>query len=429
MQSIGNYRWKICVMVFIATTINYMDRVIIAILKSPLTIEFGWTETDYANIVVVFQICYSIGFIGFGKLIDKLGSKLGYALSSFLWSLAAISHGFASSTLGLMIARGALGISESGNFPAAIKTIAEWFPKKERALATGIFNSGSNIGAIIAPLIVPIIADKWGWKWAFIITGLVGFFWLISWFILYEVPKKVKGLSKVEFDYIHSCDDNIKNEDNVTNKISWGKLLLYKQTWAFAIGKFLTDPVWWFYLFWLPDFLEKQYLLTGTAKSMPLALAYSLSTIGCILGGWLPIVFINKGWQVVKARKLSMLIFAISILPVVFAQYLGTINVWLAVLVIGSAMGMHQAWSSNIFTTVSDMFPKNVTASVIGIGGMFGAIGGIIIAKFAGILFDYYAATGNNNKGYYIMFCICGCSYIIAWIIMQSLVPTAKKNK
>ena len=426
-QAIGKYRWTICAMVFFATTINYLDRAVISILKSPLTAEFHWTETDYANIVIAFQLCYAIGFLGAGRLIDKLGTKIGYALATALWSVAAIAHGFVTSTLGFMVARGGLGVTESGNFPAAIKTVAEWFPKKERAFATGIFNSGANIGAIIAPLTVPAIAEAWGWKWAFILTGVVGFIWLIFWFIIYEVPKKHKKLSKAEFDYIHSDPEEEKDELGITKTISWTKLLTYRQTWAFAIGKFLTDPVWWFYLFWLPDFLEKQYGLLGTAKSLPLALAYTLSTIGSVFGGWLPMWFMKKGWPVFRARKTSMLLFALAIVPVVFAQYLGSINMWLAVIMIGFAMGMHQAWSSNIFTTVSDMFPKSATASVTGIGGMFGAVGGILIARGAGKLFDYYKSIGDKDMGYFIMFIICGLAYLLAWLIIHFLVPKMKK--
>jgi ACS family hexuronate transporter-like MFS transporter len=425
--AIGKYRWTICGLVFFATTINYLDRAVISILKSPLTKEFAWSETDYANIVIAFQLCYAIGFLGAGQIIDRLGSKIGYAVATALWSVAAIAHGFVTSTLGFFVARGALGLTESGNFPAAIKTVAEWFPKKERAFATGIFNSGANIGAIVAPLTVPAIAELWGWKWAFILTGLVGFVWLIFWFILYEVPAKQKRLSATEYAHIHSDPEEVSQAAGPAKAISWARLLTFRQTWAFAIGKFLTDPVWWFYLFWLPDFLEKQYGLLGTAKSLPLALAYTLSTVGSVFGGWLPMWFIKNGMPVFKARKTSMLLFALAILPVVSAQYLGGINMWLAVIVIGLAMGMHQAWSSNIFTTVSDMFPKSTTASVTGIGGMFGAVGGILIAKSAGKLFDYYGALGDKGTGYLIMFIVCGIAYLLAWLVMHFLVPRLKK--
>ena len=320
-----------------------------------------------------------------------------------------------------------MGFTEAGNFPAAIKTIAEWFPKKERAFATGIFNSGANIGAIIAPLTVPFIAKQWGWQWAFILTGLIGFIWLALWFILYEVPKKHKKLSAAEFEFIHSDPEEEMTANGDYKKISWGKLLTYKQTWAFAVGKFLTDPVWWFYLFWLPDFLEKQYGLSKTDIALPLAFAYLMSTFGSVFGGWLPMMFIKKGWPVFRSRKTAMLIFAVCVLPVLAAQYVGAVNMWLAVIVIGFAMAAHQAWSANIFTTVSDMFPKSSTASVTGIGGMFGALGGILIAKSAGKLFDYYKSIGDKETGYLIMFVVCGSAYLLAWLLMHILVPKMKK--
>jgi ACS family hexuronate transporter-like MFS transporter len=435
-QTIGKYRWTICSLVFFATTINYLDRAVISLLKSTLTKEFTWSETDYANIVIAFQVCYAIGFLGAGRLIDKIGTKIGYALATTLWSIAAVSHALVTNTFGFFVARGALGFTEAGNFPAAIKTVAEWFPKKERAFATGIFNSGANIGAIIAPLTVPFIAQKWGWQWAFILTGLIGFIWLVCWFIIFEVPKKHKKLTAAEFEYIHSDTDETElSATSEEPKISWVKLLTYKQTWAFAIGKFLTDPVWWFYLFWLPDFLEKQYGLSKTAIALPLALAYLLSTAGSIFGGWLPMFFIKKGWSVFRSRKTAMFIFALCVIPVVAAQYMGGINMWLAVGVIGFAMAAHQAWSANIFTTVSDMFPKNATASVTGIGGMFGAVGGILIAKSAGKLFDFYKQKDpitqefirNPQTGYLILFLVCGSVYLLAWLIMHFLVPKMKK--
>ena len=426
-QAIGKYRWTICALVFFATTINYLDRAVISLLKSTLTKEFTWSETDYANIVIAFQVCYAIGFLGAGRLIDKLGTKIGYALATTLWSIAAVGHALVTSTTGFFVARGALGFTEAGNFPAAIKTVAEWFPKKERAFATGIFNSGANIGAIIAPLTVPFIAKQWGWQWAFILTGLIGFIWLALWFILYEVPKKHKKLSAAEFEFIHSDPEEEMTANGDYKKISWGKLLTYKQTWAFAVGKFLTDPVWWFYLFWLPDFLEKQYGLSKTDIALPLAFAYLMSTFGSVFGGWLPMMFIKKGWPVFRSRKTAMLIFAVCVLPVLAAQYVGAVNMWLAVIVIGFAMAAHQAWSANIFTTVSDMFPKSSTASVTGIGGMFGALGGILIAKSAGKLFDYYKSIGDKETGYLIMFVVCGSAYLLAWLLMHILVPKMKK--
>src|ERR1700730_3779090 len=427
-QAIGKYRWTICALIFFATTINYLDRAVISLLKSTLEVEFKWTETDYSNLLIAFQFAYAVGLLGVGRLIDRLGTKIGYALSLIAWSLSAIAHAFVKSTVGFFVARAVLGVSEAGNFPAAIKTVAEWFPKRERALATGIFNSGSNIGAILAPLTVPWIAQELGWRWAFIITGSIGLIWLIFWFWLYEIPAKQKRLGKPEYDYIHA-DDEVKEPDEVadTGKVPWGRLLVFKQTWAFVIGKFLTDPIWLFYLFWLPDFLKKQYGLTGTATSLPIALVYTLSSFGSIFGGWLPFFLIRKGWPVFRARKTSMLIYAFAVIPVVFAQLLGSVNMWLAVLIIGLAASAHQAWSANIFTTVSDMFPKKTVASVTGIGGMAGAVGGILIARLAGLLLDYYKPLGKDHVAYYIMFFICGAAYLIAWMIMHFLVPRMKR--
>lgn len=424
---VGSYRWTICSLVFFATTINYLDRAVISLLKSNLETEFRWTETDYSNIVIAFQLSYALGMLGIGRLIDKLGTKLGYALSITLWSVAAIGHALVKSTFGFIIARSALGVTEAGNFPAAIKTVAEWFPKRERALATGIFNSGTNIGAIIAPLTVPFIAVQWGWQWAFILTGVIGFLWLIAWFAVYEIPAKHAKLSKTEFDFINSDVDEATDAATQEKPVSWVKLLRFRQTWAFAMGKFLTDPVWWFYLFWLPAFLKAQYGVEGTATALPVALVYTLSTFGSIGGGWLPLKFIRGGMPVFKARKTSMLIYAFCAIPVLFSQYLGTFNMWLAVFIIGFAASAHQAWSANIFTTVSDMFPKKAIGSVTGIGGMFGGLGGMLIAKLAGLLFDHYKALGTIEIGYYIMFLVCGSAYLLAWLVMHLLAPKMKQ--
>lgn len=429
-QKMGAYRWTICGLIFFATTVNYLDRVVISLLKPYLAAAFEWDAVaeaaNYSNIEIAFKIAYALGMIFAGRIIDKLGTKIGYALATFLWSIAAVCHAFATGTLGFSVARIFLGVTEAGNFPAAIKAVAEWFPKKERALATGIFNSGSNIGAIIAPLTVPFIAEKWGWQWAFIITGMVGFVWLILWFIYYEVPAKQARLSQAEFDYIHSDVETEPVKEN-TERISWFKLLQFKQTWAFAIGKLLTDPIWWFYLFWLPDFLKKQYGLSSTELAIPTAMVYVISSIGSIGGGWLPLKLINKGWPIFKARKTSMLIYAFCVLPIIFAQLLGSINMWLAVLVIGFAAAAHQAWSANIFTTVSDMFPKKATASVTGIGGMFGGLGGILLSLLVQKrMFVYYEGIGQIQTGYYIMFFICGAAYLSGWLIMHLLTPKFK---
>lgn len=427
--AIGKYRWTICTLVFFATTINYLDRQVISLVKSDLDKEFNWTESDYANITVAFQLAYALGMFFVGRLIDRLGTKMGYAMSLLLWSIAAMGHALVNSTGGFFVARAALGVTEAGNFPAAIKTIAEWFPKRERALATGIFNSGTNIGAIIAPLTVPFIAVEWGWKWAFIITGAIGLIWLIFWFMAYEVPKKHKKLSAEEYDYIHSDQDEKIDETVIQEKVSWVKLLGYRQTWAFAVGKFLTDGVWWFYLFWLPSFLISGYGLTSTEIALPVALVYTIAAFGSIFGGWLPLHFIRKGWPVFKARKTSMLIYAFCALPVITAQLFGDTTMWYAVFIIGFGAAAHQAWSANIFTTVSDMFPKKAVGSVTGIGGMAGGLGGMVIAKFAGYLFDFYKSQGTIVTGYMIMFIICGFAYLLSWMIMHFLVPTMKTVK
>jgi ACS family hexuronate transporter-like MFS transporter len=424
----GNYRWTICALVFFATTVNYLDRSVISLLKSDLSKEFNWNDGDYANIEIAFKLMYAVGMLGAGRLIDKLGTKMGYLLATFLWSLAAVGHAFVTSTLGFIVARAGLGITESGNFPAAIKSTAEWFPKKERALATGIFNSGANIGAIVAPLSVPFIAANWGWKWAFIITGSLGFIWIVLWIIHYESPTRHKKVTKEEVDYILSDLEQEAKEKENTAKVSWFQLLKFRQTWAFVLGKFLTDPIWWFYLFWLPDFLESEYGLKGTAVSFPVAVVYMISTFGSVGGGWLPLRFIRGGWTVFRARKTSMLIYAFTVLPIVFAQILGEMNMWLAVIVIGIATSAHQAWSANIFTTVSDMFPKKAIGSVTGIGGMFGGLGGILLTLLVQKnMFVYYRSIGEIETAYYIMFIICGSAYLLAWGIMHLLAPRMER--
>jgi len=432
-DTIGKYRWTICSLIFFATTINYLDRAVISLLKPYIAAAFEWSKVEeienYTNIEIAFKLSYAFGMLFAGRFIDKVGTKIGYALATFLWSIAAVAHGFATGTLGFAVARAFLGVTEAGNFPAAIKATAEWFPKKERAFATGIFNSGTNVGAIAAPLSVPFIAESWGWQWAFIITGSIGFIWLILWFIYYEVPAKQKRLSQAEFDYIHSDTDE-QEAKKTQGDISWFKLLTFRQTWAFALGKLLTDPIWWFYLFWLPDFLKNQYALTNKGLALPTALVYVISTFGSIFGGWLPMKLINSGWSVFSARRTSMLIYALCVSPIIFAQVLGEINMWLAVLIIGFAAAAHQAWSANIFTTVSDMFPGKATASVVGIGGMFGGLGGILLSLLVQKeLFVYYEKLGSIQTAYYIMFFICGASYLVAWSVMQLLVPKPKMVK
>ena len=443
-QSIGNYRWTICGLLFFATTVNYLDRQVLSLLAPSLSEEFGWSNSDYANITAVFQFIYAISMLFAGRIIDKLGTKKGYVLAIVVWSLGAIMHayslpiGTAFSTVmvwvgvgavpisiaGFMLSRAVLGFGESGNFPAAIKAVAEYFPKKERSLATGIFNSGSNVGAILAPLTVPVIAEYYGWEFAFILVGAIGFLWIIFWYFLYEIPSKQKRLSKAEFDYIHHDCEIIAEEANTNvEKVSWLKLLGYKQTWAFVFGKFMTDGIWWFFLFWLPKYLEAQFNMKGTDIVLPLAVLYSMTMVGSIGGGWFPMYFINKGHNPYDGRMKAMLVIALFPLVVLLAQPLGYISFWMPVLLIGVGASAHQAWSANIFTTVSDMFPKKAIGSIIGIGGMAGGIGGVLVSKLGGYLFDYYDGLGHIQTGYTIMFVICAVAYLIAWSVMKLLVP------
>jgi ACS family hexuronate transporter-like MFS transporter len=424
LEKIGNYRWTICALIFFATTVNYLDRQVIALLKDDyLEPLFGWSETDYSNIVIAFQVAYALGMLFAGWFIDRIGTKIGYALSLTIWSIAAVLHAFARNTLGFAGARALLGLSEAGNFPAANKTTAEWFPKKERALAFGIFNSGTNVGAILAPMTVPVIALTMGWQWAFILTGAFGFLWLIFWLIFYDVPQRQKRLKKPEYDYIHSDEEPLQSGKEIRERVRWFSLLNYRQAWAFVVAKFMTDPVWWFYLFWLPSFLNKQYGMTKTDLVWPLATVYLMTTAGSIFGGWLSGYLIRKGWELFRARRTAMLTFALCVVPVIMSQALGNYNPWFAILIIGLAASSHQAWSANLFTTASDMFPKKAVASVTGLGGMAGAVGGILISRIAGVLLDHFKELGHIETGYYIMFIICGSAYLLAWIIFNILAP------
>ena len=421
-NKIGKYRWVVVALLFVATTINYLDRQVIGLLKPTLEKEFNWTETDYSNIVMAFAAAYALGLLLFGRVVDKIGTKKGYIISIIAWSLAAIGHAFAKSTLGFGVWRAALGLGESGNFPTAIKSVAEWFPKKERAFATGIFNSGANIGAVVAPIAVPWILGIYGWQMAFILTGAVGFIWLIFWIIFYEIPAKQTRLSKEEFDYIHSDDDEqMTTEDS----IPWLKLFGIRQTWAFVFGKLLTDPIWWFFLFWLPSYFATTFQLDLKKPSLELIFVYTATTIGSIGGGYLSGYFIKKGWTVFKARKTAMLFFAFAVLPIMLVQYAS--NKWQAVCLIALAAAAYQAWSANIFTTASDMFPKKALSSVIGIGGMAGSIGGILFPILVGWLLDTSKTAGNINTGYNILFVICGCAYLLAWGVMHLFTPKMEK--
>jgi ACS family hexuronate transporter-like MFS transporter len=444
-NKMSNYRWTICALLFFATTVNYLDRQVLSLLHPLLEKEFNWTNSDYANITSAFQLIYAISMLFAGRIVDKLGTKWGYAIALIVWSAGAVMHamaipvgqGLASllswaglglipvSVLGFIASRAVLGFGESGNFPAAIKATAEYFPKKERAFATGIFNSGANIGAVLAPLTVPWIAAKWGWESTFLIVGAVGLIWLLFWFMFYDKPENQKNITASELAYINSDklnDDGIVEVEDA-EKVSWAKLLGYKQTWAFAFGKFMTDGVWWFFLFWLPSYLKVQYDMEGTAIMIPLTVLYSMTMIGSVGGGWFPAYFMKKGLSPYDGRMKAMFIIALFPLIVLAAQPLGHISFWIPVILIGIGASAHQAWSANIFTTVSDMFPKKTIGTVIGIGGMAGGIGGVVVSKLGGALFDYYKALGHTQTGYTIMFAICAVAYLIAWTGMKMLVP------
>jgi len=422
---VGNRRWVIVALLFFATTVNYLDRQVLSLLKPFIAKDLNWTETDYSYIVMAFTLSYAVGLVLFGNFIDKIGTKIGYSLSLIIWSLSAIAHALVKSVFGFGVARSALGIGEGGNFPAAIKTVAEWFPKKQRALATGIFNSGSNIGAVVAPVLVPWLLYAYGWQMAFVATGAIGFIWLIFWLALYEVPSRHKKLGKAEFDFIHGDDDQETITTGKAETVKWVKLLGIRQTWTFVMGKFLTDPIWYFFLFWLPSYFASTFHIDLMKPSLPLVVVYTMASIGSIGGGQLSSWLIKKGWPIFKARKLTMLLFAICVVPIMTARY--ATNIWQAVALISLAAAAHQAWSANIFTTASDMFPKKTISSVVGVGSMAGALGGFFFPKFIGYILDANKATGHIVTGYNIIFIICGCAYLLAWIVMHFLSPKMKK--
>jgi len=410
----GHYRWVICALLFFAATVNYIDRQVIGLLKPTLQSELGWNEIDYSNIVFAFQMAYAIGLLVVGRIMDWLGTRKGFSLAVFLWSLAAMAHALARSVFGFGAARFALGLGESGSFPASIKSIAEWFPKKERALATGIFNSGTNVGAIVTPLVVPWLTYTYGWQGAFIATGAIGFVWIVLWIAFYQHPDRHRGVTAAELAYIRS------DPAEKTTPIPWSRLIGYRQTWAFALGKFLTDPIWWVYLFWVPDFLNRNFGVNLLGMMLPIILIYNAATVGSIAGGWLSSSLIKRGWSLNAGRKTAMLICAVSVIPIVFASR--THNLYFAVALVGLAAAGHQGWSANIFTIASDMFPKRVIGSVVGIGGMAGAVGGMLIALIVGRILQW---TGS----YLPIFIIAGSAYLVALGIIHLLVPKLEPAK
>jgi ACS family hexuronate transporter-like MFS transporter len=422
-KKMTSYRWTICSLLFFATTINYIDRQILSLIKPILDRELGWTNEEFGIVNSAFQGAYGIGMLLFGWFVDRFGTKIGYAVSIAAWSVAAVAHSLVFSVRGFMSARIALGLGEGGNFPSAIKSTALWFPKRERALATSIFNSGTNVGAIIAPAVVPWIALTWGWQAAFVAAGIAGFIWLLFWYPLYNVPEKIKRLNQEERDHINS-----DTEDNGTEtiKVSWFKLLGHRQTWSFIVAKFMTDPIWWFFLIWLPDYFKKTRGLDIKDSWVHLVTIYTIITVLSIIGGWFTGYLNKSGWTVTRARKTGMFIFALCVLPVFAVTSVGD---WTAVLLIALAGAAHQAWSANLFTTVSDMFPKFAVASVIGIGGLAGALGGMYFPIYCGKMLDQFTAKGNVTAGYAILFSICAFAYIITFVIHHLLAPKLEQVK
>jgi ACS family hexuronate transporter-like MFS transporter len=418
---IKNYRWIIVILLFLATTINYVDRQIIGLLKPILEIEFRWSETDFAHIVMAFTAAYAIGLLVLGRFIDRIGTRLGYAFIICFWSVAGMFHALARSAMHFMVARFGLGFGEAGNFPAGVKAISEWFPKKERALATGIFNSGTSVGVVLALLIVPWILRNYGWHEVFWITGGTGFIWLIFWLIFYDIPSMQKRLSSEEYSLIVNGKnvDPIRGKTEGPAKIKWYKLFTFPQTWALITGKGLIDPIFWFFLFWLPSYFSSAYSLDLKKPSPELIIIYTATTIGSILGGYFSSLLIMRGWSVMKARKTALFIFAVLELSIILAQY--TTAAWMAVAIISLAVAVHQAWSTNVFTMASDMFPTEAVSSAVGIAGMAGAVGGILFPILVGYLLDSYKAAGNLTGGYNLLFTICGFTYLTAWTIIHLL--------
>ncbi len=408
---IGRFRWVICTLLLFGVTKNYMDRQVLGVLKTTLQHEFGWNEIDYSNLVFAFQAAYAVGMVVVGRVVDRLGTRLGYALSMIFWSLASIAHAAAGSFLSFVVFRSALGLGESGVFPASIKTVAEWFPQKERALATGIFNAGTNVGAILTPLIVPWVTIHYGWRIAFVATGSLGFLWLIFWLLLYRKPEEHPRLSKRELQYI------LSDRPIAPPKTKWIKLLSHRQTWAFVVGKFITDPIWWFLLFWIPDFLQRNHGLKLMQIGIPIMVIYLLADVGSVAGGWLSSWMIHRGHSVNAARKTTMLICAVSVVPIVFAYRVESL--WGAVALIGLAASAHQGFSANLFSVASDLFPTEAVGSVVGIGGMAGAIGGMLMAKIVGYVLQW---TGS----YMIPFLIAGTAYLLAMTLLHGLAPRLK---
>jgi MFS transporter, ACS family, hexuronate transporter len=413
-SGVGHWRWIICGLLFFATTFNYIDRQVIGLLKPTLQHELHWSELDYAHIILLFQLAYALGYLVMGPVIDRLGTRMGYALSALIWSVAAMAHAGARTVAGFGEARFALGFGEGGSFPASIKTVAEWFPRKERALATAIFNSGTNLGPIIVPLIIPWITIRYGWRITFVITGAINLAWIVPWLLVYRPPAEHKSLSSAELAYIHS------DASEPPAKIPWARLLPHRQLWAIAIAKFLTDPVWWLFLFWIPDFLNRTHGLNLLALELPLVVIYTGATIGSLAGGWLSGWLLKKGWSVNASRKTAMFVCACGAVPIVFAAHASSL--WVAVGLLTLSTASHQGWSANLFTLSSDMFPRRAVGSITGIIGMAGAFGGMLIAEVVGVLLQ---KTGS----YYLIFAIAAGAYLTALLLIHLIVPRLEPAK
>ena len=410
--TIGRYRWRICTLLFFVTTLIYLERQVLGVLAPELERVIGWDEIQYGNIVMAFQMAYALGMLLSGRFLDVVGPRIGYALAIAVWTLATSGQSLARSVLAFAIARFVLGLAEAPNFPAAIKTVAEWFPNKERALATGIFNSGANIGAIVAPATAPWVAAHFGWQWAFVFLGVLSAIWIVPWAVTYRQPERHPRLSATELAYIQS------DPQEPAVRVPWVRLVPHRQTWAFLVGKFLTDPIWWFFLYWLAKFLNQQYGLTQTGLGWPLVIVYTGSMVGSVCGGWLPAKFLKMGWSLNRARKTAMLICAVAVLPVTFAATGG--KLWLTVALVSLATAAHQGWSANLFTLPSDTFPKQAVASVVGIGGFGGAVGGMLIATLTGLVLE-------RTHSYVPMFVMASLAYLVAIAIIHLVLPTLER--
>jgi len=404
----GRFRWVICGLLFLGVTKNYMDRGVLGVLKTPLQAAFGWDEIRYGHLVTIFQLAYAAGMLCMGRLIDRLGTRMGYAVAMVFWSIASMAHAAANSFWTFAMARAALGFGEAGVFPASIKSVAEWFPKKERALATGIFNAGTSAGAIITPLLVPRIAESIGWRWAFVLVGALGFIWLIIWMALYRKPEEHSRCTEEERKYIQS------DAAPPAEKIPWARLVGYRQTWTFAAGKFLTDPIWWFYLFWIPDYMQRQHGLVLSKIGPPIFVIYVISDIGSVAGGWISSFLLRRGISVNASRKWAMLVCAVCVLPIAATSRLS--GLWSTTLLIGLAAAAHQGFSANLYTLTSDLFPTRAVGSVVGMGGMAGAVGGMLIAEVVGHVLQW-------TNSYMIPFFIAASAYIVALLVIHLLSP------